>query len=97
MNEVYVAALENTHATSDNVFYTNHGTYTLILVDGPWMCYPFASVYRAIVAVNHNDFIKTIFPAQPCEVVLDQGDVWAFDFNREVHRIKSIKSPKVKR
>ncbi|KAJ3346705.1 hypothetical protein HDU91_006967 [Kappamyces sp. JEL0680] len=86
MNEIYVATTDTTSATSDNVFYSNH-------VDGPFMCYPFASVYRAIVAVNSNDFIKTIFPAHPCEKVITDGEVWAFDFNREVHRIEQIKPP----
>jgi hypothetical protein len=66
-------------------------------VDGPWMMYPFASVYRAIVAVNSNDFIKTIFTAEPCEKVLTDGEMWAFDFNREVHRIEQIKKSTNKR
>lgn len=86
MNEIYVAATDTSKATSDNVFYSNH-------VDGPFMCYPFASVYRAIVAVNHNDFIKTIFPAHPVEKCLTDGEMWAFDFNREVHRIEQVKPP----
>lgn len=90
MNEVYVAANDTNAATSDNVFYSNH-------VDGPFMCYPFASVYRAIVAVNSNDFIKTIFPAHPCEKVLTDGEMWAFDFNREVHRIEQVKEPSGRR
>jgi hypothetical protein len=51
MNEIYVAATDSSKSTSDNVFYSNH-------VDGPFMCFPFASVYRAIVAVNENDFSK---------------------------------------
>jgi hypothetical protein len=59
--------------------------------------YPFASVYRAIVAVNSNDFIKTIFTAEPCEKVLTDGEMWAFDFNREVHRIEQIKKSTTKR
>ena len=49
------------------------------------------------MAVNHNDFIKTIFPAQPTEKILTDGEMWAFDFNREVHRIESVKTPKAKR
>jgi hypothetical protein len=84
MNEIYVAAIHTDDATSDNVFYSNH-------VDGPFMCYPFASVYRAIVAINSNDFIKTVFPAEPCEHILTDGEMWAFDFNREVHRIEQVK------
>ncbi|KAI8894086.1 hypothetical protein BC833DRAFT_624275 [Globomyces pollinis-pini] len=83
MNEIYVATVDSTKATSDNVFYSNH-------VDGPFLIYPCASVYRAIVAVNTNKHIKTIFPAHPCEGVLTDGDVWAFDFNREVHRIETV-------
>lgn len=86
MNEVYVAATDTTEETSDNVFYSNH-------VDGPFMCYPLTSVYRAIVAVNSNDFIKTAFPAHPCEKTLTDGEMWAFDFNREVHRIEQVKQP----
>jgi hypothetical protein len=54
------------------------------------MCYPFASVYRSIIAVNPNKHIKTIFTSKPLERVLTEGDVMAFDFNREVHRIEMV-------
>eukprot|EP00611_Tribonema_gayanum_P015468 TRINITY_DN27317_c0_g1_i1.p1 TRINITY_DN27317_c0_g1~~TRINITY_DN27317_c0_g1_i1.p1 ORF type:complete len:621 (+),score=222.98 TRINITY_DN27317_c0_g1_i1:239-2101(+) len=83
MNEVYVAALDTTSATSDNVFYTNH-------VDGPWFATPCASLYRSIVSVNPNEQIKTIFPQAPSEAALTTGDVVAFDYNREVHRIALV-------
>ncbi|KAI8916245.1 hypothetical protein EDD86DRAFT_198110 [Gorgonomyces haynaldii] len=84
MNEIYVATTDTTKATSDNVFYSNH-------LDGPWMCYPFASVYRAILALNPNDHIRTVFTAHPTSKILTDGDLWAFDFNREVHRIEKVK------
>lgn len=77
MNEIYVAAIDTNTATSDNVFYSNH-------VDGPFMAYPFASVYRAIVAVNSNDFIRTVFPAQPCEKILTDGEMYLIQYLRKV-------------
>jgi hypothetical protein len=87
MNEIYVATLDTTSATSDNVFYTNH-------VDGPWFATPFASLFRSIVAVNANEQIKTIFTQIPCEYTLTTGDVVAFDYNREVHRIAVVPGTK---
>lgn len=83
MNEIYVAALDTRSATSDNVFYTNH-------VDGPWFGTPFAHLYRTIVAVNENEQIQTIFTQVPESKALTTGDVVAFDYNREVHRIALV-------
>ena len=86
MNETCVAANKSSKASSDNVFYSNQ-------VDGPFMCFPFASVYTSTVAVNSNHFMNTIFPSNPAEKGLTHGDMWAFHFNREVHRIEMIKTP----
>ena len=80
MNEIYVASLTHRN-NSDTVFYTEH-------VDGPFMVYPFAAVYRCIVAVNENVQIRTSFPMTPTAVTLTTGDVGGFDFNREIHRIE---------
>lgn len=82
MNEVYVASLSRKN-NSDAVFYTPH-------IDGPFMIYPAATVYRCIVAVNENAEIKTIFPMTPAAVTWTTGDVGAFDFNREPHYIERI-------
>lgn len=80
MNEIYVAS--KTHrSNSDTVFYTQH-------IDGPYMVYPFAAVYRCIVALNENVQIRTSFPMTPEAVTLTTGDVGGFDFNREIHRIE---------
>ena len=87
MNETCVAANKSSKASSDNVFYSNQ-------VDGPFMCFPFASVYTSTVAVNSNHFMNTIFPSNPAEKGLTHGDMWAFHFNREVHRIEMIKTPR---
>ena len=80
MNEIYVASLSHRHS-SDAVFYTEH-------IDGPFMVYPFASVFRCIVALNENVQIRTSFPMTPESVTLTTGDVGGFDFNREIHRIE---------
>lgn len=80
MNEVYVASTTHRHS-SDAVFYTRH-------IDGPFMLFPFAAVYRCIVAVNENVQIRTSFPMTPDGATLTTGDVGGFDFNREIHRIE---------
>lgn len=80
MNELYVASLSHTD-NSDAVFYADH-------VDGPFMVWPFATVYRCIVAVNDNTVIRTCFPMTPSAETWTTGDVGGFDFNREVHRIE---------
>jgi protein-S-isoprenylcysteine O-methyltransferase Ste14 len=80
MNEIYVASMTHRN-NSDTVFYTDH-------IDGPFMVYPFAAVYRCIVALNENVQIRTSFPMTPTAVTLTTGDVGSFDFSREIHRIE---------
>lgn len=81
MNEIYIAANDTSKATSDNVFYSKH-------IDGPFFCYPNAGVFRSVVAVNTNRQIKTIMTATKDRMCLTDGDVAAFDFNREIHYIE---------
>jgi len=82
MNEVYVTgpARKDEDANSDNVFYTRH-------VDGPFGMIPFVSVYRCIVGMDRNKMITTHFPLAMISHNACEGDVLAFDFNREVHYI----------
>ncbi len=82
MNEIYVTgpARFDQVANSDNVFYTRH-------VDGPLGFIPFVSVYRCIVGMDKNEMITTHFPLSGVEQNACEGDVLAFDFNREVHYI----------
>ena len=85
MSEVYVTG-PTQKMTSDTVFYTPH-------VDGPWAVYPFAAVYRCMVAASPNDRVTTHFPMaggaydRPRGLTLTTGDAVAFDFNREPHYI----------
>ena len=82
MNEIYVTgpARSNESNNSDQVFYTRH-------VDGPWGFIPFVSVFRCIVGMDKNMMITTHFPLANISVNACEGDVLAFDFNREVHYI----------
>lgn len=82
MNEVYVTgpARQEEAANSDHVFYTRH-------VDGPFGFVPFVSVYRCIVGLDRNMMITTHFPLAGISHNACEGDVLAFDFNREVHYI----------
>lgn len=82
MNEIYVTGPDRFDEVknSDNVFYTRH-------VDGPWGFIPFASVYRCIVGMDKNEMITTRFPLADVNCNACEGDVLAFDFNREVHYI----------
>ena len=83
MNEVYVTGPDRKKddtSNSDNVFYTRH-------VDGPWGFVPFVSVYRCIVGMDRNMMITTHFPLAKISHNACEGDVLAFDFNREVHYI----------
>jgi len=85
MNEVYVTGpnrKKDDVSNSDNVFYTRH-------VDGPWGFVPFVSVYRCIVGMDRNMMITTHFPLAKVSRNACEGDVLAFDFNREVHYIDS--------
>lgn len=79
MNEIYVSG-PNAKGTSDEVFYTKH-------IDGPYWVFPFASCYRAIVGLDMNTEFSTHFPMLPDSITLSKGDVYAFDFNREIHYI----------
>jgi len=82
MNEIYVTgpARFQDVSNSDNVFYTRH-------VDGPLGFIPFVSVYRCIVGMDKNEMITTHFPLADIADNACEGDVMAFDFNREVHYI----------
>jgi len=82
MNEIYVSGPSrfNEASNSDNVFYQRH-------VDGPWGFLPFVSVYRCIVGMDNNQMTVTHFPLANHSHNACEGDVLAFDFNREVHYI----------
>jgi len=54
MNEIYVAAFSH-NSNSDTVFYTKH-------IDGPLGLFPFANVYRTLIAITDNEYIRTRFP-----------------------------------
>lgn len=82
MNEIYISGEDrmNEYMQSDRVFYIPH-------IDGPFLWIPFVSVYRCMIGLNENSRIVTHFPIpQKCQKV-QQGDVLAFDFNREIHYI----------
>lgn len=87
MNEVYVTGpkRDDDNANSDHVFYSRH-------VDGPFGLVPFASVYRCIVGMDKNHLVTTHFPLANVECNACEGDVLAFDFNREVHYISQDES-----
>lgn len=84
MNEIYVASEKHTQ-NSDTVFFMKH-------IDGPWyLLFPFCKVYRCILAINENHRISTIFPNIGKTYTLNCGDFVGFDFNREIHYIKTNK------
>lgn len=89
MNEVYVTGPERSleAANSDNVFYSRH-------VDGPFGLFPFVSVYRCIVGMDRNNMVTTHYPLAGIDKNACEGDVIAFDFNREVHYISRDDSKK---
>lgn len=82
MNELYVSAsLRKGPKNSDDVFFTEH-------VDGPFCFFPFASVYRCIVALDANaPGFTTHFPNAAQSKTAKNGDILAFDFHRETHYI----------
>ena len=82
MNEVYISGPPRTNEAfnSDHVFYQRH-------VDGPWGFIPYVSVYRCIVGMDRNMVYTTHFPIANISNNATEGDVLAFDFNREVHYI----------
>jgi hypothetical protein len=86
MNEIYVAAFSH-NTNSDTVFYTKH-------IDGPFGILPFANVYRTLIAITDNEYIRTRFPTVPKDYVLNKGDVLSFDFNREIHYIDRLENNK---
>ena len=86
MNEIYVAAFKH-NTNSDTVFYTKH-------IDGPFGILPFPSVYRTLIAVTDNEYIRTRFTNVPKDYVLTKGDVLSFDFNREIHYIDRLENKK---
>ena len=86
MNEIYVAAFSH-NKNSDTVFYTKH-------IDGPLGILPFASVYRTLIAITDNEYIRTRFPSVPKDYVLSKGDMLSFDFNREIHYIDRLENNK---
>ena len=89
MNEVYITgpSRENQTFNSDQIFYTKH-------VDGPYGLMPFVSVFRCIVGMDENHVTSTTFPLVGLKKAAREGDVLAFDFNREVHYIESDNSKK---
>lgn len=91
MNEVYVTgpAREDEAFNSDHVFYARH-------VDGPMGLIPFASVYRCIVGMDKNLATMTHFPLNHTKMNAMEGDVLAFDFNREIHYITRDKEQEAK-
>jgi hypothetical protein len=84
MDEIYVSSPNYNHGksdkNSDTVFYMRH-------IDGPYLIFPFARVYRTIVACSPNEMISTTCPMQPATYTLSTGEALGFDFNREVHFI----------
>jgi len=82
MNEIYVTGPERREdvMNSDHVFYSRH-------VDGPFGFVPFVSVYRCIVGLDRNMVVTTHYPLAGFGHNACEGDVLAFDFNREVHYI----------
>lgn len=87
MNEIYVTGPSQA-MTSDTVFYTPH-------IDGPWAVFPFAAVFRSMVAITPNTHVATHFPLngleydRPESYALTEPEVLAFDYNREPHYITS--------
>ncbi|KAJ9461458.1 hypothetical protein DIPPA_27280 [Diplonema papillatum] len=79
MNEVYVAS-PTQMKSSDAVFLMNH-------IDGPWLFWPFCTVYRVLAAVNENRIVTTELVECRRSTVLSTGDLLGFDFNRELHKI----------
>lgn len=82
MNEIYVSSNDQHEFNSDKVFYTKH-------IDGPFYLYPFCSVKRTILAINENENISTHFPNNNFHHTLTTNEFVSFDFNRDIHYIKS--------
>lgn len=86
MNEVYVSGPAK-QGSSDTVFTTRH-------TDGPWNLVPFCSTYRCILGLDSSAVYTTVFPSVPSEITCREGDLVAFDYNREVHFIVNNPSAK---
>jgi len=86
MNELYVSApcrRDESSKNSDDVFFTEH-------VDGPYCFFPFASVFRCIVAMDANVAgYETHFPNAHADCQAVEGDILGFDFHRESHFIST--------
>lgn len=86
MDEVYVSSI-GTIRSSDTVFESPH-------IDGPFGFLLGAYLFRTIVAISENGYIETIFPNHDTKHQLETGEYLSFDYNREVHYIRSINIPK---
>ena len=86
MNELYVSSpcrRDEDVKNSDDVFFTEH-------VDGPYCFFPFASVFRCIVAMDANvPGYETHFPNAYVDCQAVEGDILGFDFHRESHFIST--------
>ena len=88
MDEIYATG-PPVKGTSDEVFYTKH-------IDGPFEFYRFASVYRCLIGLDDNTTTVTKFPMIPDKITATTGDVFGFDFNKEIHYIEKDPSRKDK-
>ena len=83
MDELYTVPQTLGSGTSDQVFETPH-------IDGPWMWFPFCTLYRTIVAITPNTCISThLSHYGEHKFTLTSGDYLGWDFNRESHFITS--------
>ena len=82
MNELYISVASNRKGTSDNVFVTPH-------IDGPWILFPFCSVYRGIIALTENKQITTHHQMLRKKTTAKTGDYLIWDFNRESHYVSA--------
>lgn len=78
MNELYVSCLGADG--SDRVFETPH-------IDGLFAWLPWCIVYRAVVTVQGNRHVNTVFPLSQNKYILETGEYVAFDYNRSIHYI----------
>ena len=73
-DDKHISSNEN-KGSSDNLF-RNH-------IDGPYVIYPFAKVYRCLTGINDNKDYKTIFPCDDKIITISKGDVYGFDYNKD--------------
>lgn len=81
MNELYIASMGANG--SDKVFETDH-------IDGPFWYFPFCTVYRVVLGLSKNRYVKTCFPYDKYETRVDKYDFVGFDYNRTIHSVKCI-------